>query len=180
VLIDEFAPLVIQNPESEELICSIAQEGKEVGVFIILSSSKASKNVYTKKVLDTITKRLIGSITSQDGSLLLLGEKGAEELEGRGDMILKDTENNEKIRIQTPYISHEDIMNVIDKYLVSSHIDKKNPPPKVEEIEEISVSEEEIKQLQREYKNITIQIIQRKLRLPYKQAIAVYKRINRK
>lgn len=109
ILIDEFSDLVIGNSKGEELICRIAKEGKEVGVHIILSSSIASEKVFTEKIKECISRRLVGAVASKENSLLLLEEEGAELLDGHGDMIFKDMSTREMVRVQTPYISVEDI-----------------------------------------------------------------------
>lgn len=124
ILIDEFADLVIQSPQSEELICNIAKEGKEVGIFIVLSSSKASEEVFTEKIKESIPRRLIGSVASREESLSLLEEEGAEELKGRGDMLFKDMETGEKIGVQTPFVSTEDIKHIVQRVLEDRELDR--------------------------------------------------------
>ncbi|MDD4382338.1 MAG: FtsK/SpoIIIE domain-containing protein, partial [Candidatus Dojkabacteria bacterium] len=109
ILIDEFSDLVIGDSENEELICRIAKEGKEVGVYIILSSSMVSEKVFTERVKECISKRLVGAVVSRENSLSLLEEEGAELLEGHGDMIYKEMSTREMVRVQTPYVSVEDI-----------------------------------------------------------------------
>ncbi len=165
ILIDEFA--VIGEPISEELICRIAKEGKEVGIYIILSSSMASERVFTEKIRDSISKRLVGSVVSKEDSLLLLNEEGAEKLLGNGDMIFKDMDTKESIRVQTPYISIEDQKVII------------NTVSKVSEYKEIQLKEnrEEIDSLYEDAKKIVIMeqkasasLLQRRLKIGYNNA----------
>lgn len=163
VLIDEFADLVIQNPKSEELICKIAREGKEVGIYIILSSSKASERVFTEKIKGSIPKRLIGSVVSKENSLWLLDEEGAEELLGSGDMIFKDMETGEQIRVQTPFVSTEESEQILQSILENKRIDS------IYRLKDILY--EDAKKAVIESGNATASFLQRHFKIGYNQSI---------
>ncbi|KKP43762.1 MAG: primosome, DnaD subunit, DNA segregation ATPase FtsK/SpoIIIE, S-DNA-T family [candidate division WS6 bacterium GW2011_GWC1_33_20] len=163
VLIDEFADLVIQNPKSEELICKIAKEGKEVGIYIILSSSMASERVFTEKIKESIPKRLIGSVVSKENSLWLLDEEGAEELLGRGDMIFKDLETGEQIRVQTPFVSTEESEQIVQGILENRKIDR------IYRIKDVLY--EDAKRVVIESGNATASFLQRHFKIGYNQSI---------
>ena len=162
VLIDEFADLVIQNPKSEELICKIAKKGKDFGVYIILSSSMASERVFTEKIKESIPKRLIGSLVSKKDSLWLLGEAGAEELLGSGDMIFKDMDTGEKIRVQTPFVSTEESEQIVQRKLENSRIDN------IYRLKDILY--EDAKRVVIESGNATASFLQRYFKIGYNQA----------
>ncbi len=163
VLIDEFADLVIQNPKSEELICKIAKEGKEVGIYIILSSSMASERVFTEKIKESIPKRLIGSVVSKENSLWLLDEEGAEELLGSGDMIFKDMETGEQIRVQTPFVSTEESEQIVQRILGNRKIDG------IYRIKDVLY--EDAKKVVIESGNATASFLQRHFKIGYNQSI---------
>jgi DNA segregation ATPase FtsK/SpoIIIE-like protein len=69
----------------------------------------ASERVFTEKIKETIPNRLVGALVSKKNSLRLLGEEGGEGLEGKGDMIFKDMERNEKVRVQVSFISSSEL-----------------------------------------------------------------------
>lgn len=163
ILIDEFADLVIQDSKCEELISEIAKGGKEVGIFIILSSSMASERVFTEKIRRNIPKRLIGSVASKENSLLLLDEEGAEELLGNGDMIFKDMDTEEKIRVQTPYISTEDIEKILDRVREDREVDR------IYRLKDVLY--EDAKRVVVESENATASFLQRYFKIGYNQAI---------
>lgn len=163
VLIDEFADLVIQNPKSEELICKIAREGEDVGIYIILSSSKASKDVFTEKIKESIPKRLIGSVASREESLWLLDEEGAEELLGSGDMIFKDMNTGEKARVQTPFVSTEESEQIVQSILENRRIDN------IYRLKDILY--EDAKKAVIESGNATASFLQRHFKIGYNQSI---------
>lgn len=163
VLIDEFADLVIQNPKSEDLICKIAKEGKEVGIYIILSSSMASERVFTEKIKGSIPKRLIGSVVSKENSLWLLEEEGAEELKGRGDMLFKDMDTGEKIRVQTPFVSTEESEQIVQRILGSRRIDS------IYRLKDVLY--EDAKRVVIESGNATASFLQRHFKIGYNQSI---------
>jgi len=160
VLIDEFADLVIQNPNSEELICRIAKEGKEVGIYIILSSSMASERVFTEKLKESIPKRLIGSVASKENSLWLLG---AEELLGSGDMIFKDMATGEQIRVQIPFVSTEESEQIVQGILENREIER------IYRIKDVLY--EDAKRVVIESGNATASFLQRHFKIGYNQSI---------
>lgn len=162
VLIDEFADLVIQNPKSEELICKIAKKGKDFGVYILLSSSMASERVFTEKIKESIPKRLIGSVASREASLWLLEEEGAEELMGSGDMIFKDMNTGEQIRVQTPFVSTEESEKIVQRVLGNKRIDS------IYRLKDILY--EDAKGVVIESGNATSSFLQRHFKIGYNQA----------
>ena len=162
ILVDEFADLVIGEPKSEEYICKIAKEGKEVGIYIILSSSMASERVFTEKIKESIPKRLIGSVVSKENSLWLLDEEGAEELLGRGDMIFKDLETGEQIRVQTPFVSTEESEQIVQGILENRKIDR------IYRIKDVLY--EDAKQIVIEERQATASFLQRHFKIGYNEA----------
>lgn len=169
VLIDEFADLVIQNPKSEELICKIAREGKDVGIYIILSSSKASENVFTEKIKDSIPKRLIGSVASKEESLWLLDEDCAEKLLGSGDMIFKDMDTGEQTRVQTPFVSTEEIEQIVQRILENRGIDS------IYRLKDVLY--EDAKKVVIESGNATASFLQRHFKIGYNQSIRLIEQL---
>lgn len=99
----------------------ILSNGNNLGIFMILSSSKISDNMFLKIVRDKIPNRLVGSLPSSKDSITMLGEEGAEDLVGSGDMIFKNVDTNKKIKVQTPFISTEETEANISKFKRSSY-----------------------------------------------------------
>jgi len=75
---------------------------------MFLPSSKLSDNGLLKSIRESIPVKLTGALASAQDSMRMLGEEGAENLIGNGDMILKDIKTKEKIRVQTPFVSTEE------------------------------------------------------------------------
>jgi S-DNA-T family DNA segregation ATPase FtsK/SpoIIIE len=111
IVIDEFATLILNDQEIEKIISQIATDGPKLGVHIVLSSSNASQRVFTDRIKTIIPARLVGALAGEEDSIAVLDQDGAENLNGNGDMIFKHF--TKTIRIQTPYISYEDQMEVL-------------------------------------------------------------------
>ncbi|MDX9739259.1 MAG: FtsK/SpoIIIE domain-containing protein [Candidatus Dojkabacteria bacterium] len=94
-------------------VMHILNNGNNLGIYTILSSSKVADNEFLKRIRESIPNRLVGFLPTSQDSTTVLGEQGAEELMGSGDMIFKNMDTNEKIRVQTPFISTEETEEII-------------------------------------------------------------------
>lgn len=122
VLIDEFADLMLCGigKDIEKMLCKIATEGKELGIYMFLSTSKASDTVFTEELRKYIQNRISFALPNKEDSSIVIGEEGGETLLGNGGMIYKDMVSGESMRIQSPYISTE------EEELIVKSIPKKN------------------------------------------------------
>ena len=173
IVADEYEDTMLAEIGVEEKLCKIASEGKEVGIFMILSSARASATIITKKLKNVIKTRIAFAMISKIDSKTLLDEEGGEELLGNGDMIFKS--ENEKIRVQAPWISYEEQISVVNKVGY-------NPQYAELEIKETVRDEllyERVKQLQKKHKNLTTNILQRELQIGYNKASEILKEINK-
>lgn len=115
VLIDEFASLMSSNEGFEEILCKIAKQGEELGIYILLSTSKPSNTVFTEKLTKCIPNRIAFALATKEDSTRVIGEEGGETLTGNGDMIYMDINTNEDIRIQAPYVSYDEVETMVKK-----------------------------------------------------------------
>ena len=128
VIVDEFSDVIKQFDLSRynSLISGI---GGEVGIYTILATSICSDTVITEEIRKSRHIRIAGMLTEKD-SCFFLKEKSAEKLKGNGDMIYKDFENKEKIRIQIPWISTEEqneiVKKAINEYSVTEYLPPQN------------------------------------------------------
>ena len=120
LIVDEFADLMLYDDEMPEKLVQIAKHGYEVGIHMILSTSSPRDKVFTKELTKAIPGRIAGALPSEADSKRVLGQSGAEELLGNGDMIYINVESNEEIRVQTPYISYEEIQEIISNQRVKN------------------------------------------------------------
>lgn len=115
IVVDEFSDLIHIIDGSYSIIEKIARSGSEVGMYMLLSSSSRTKEVFTNTAREVLPVRIAGCVPTEEDSKNVIGELGAEELLGNGDMIFKDLKSGEKIRVQTPFISTADTEAIVKK-----------------------------------------------------------------
>jgi len=115
VIIDELSDIMSTYPrELEAGIVRLAQMSRAVGIHLLLSTQRPSVNVITGLIKANVPSRLALKVASQIDSRTILDSQGAEKLLGQGDMLFKGPKNNEPIRIQCPYVSEEEVKDVVD------------------------------------------------------------------
>lgn len=114
--IDEVSDIMVSYPtETERLLVRIATDGADVGVFLIMATSRPSINIFTEAIRKTVCSRLTFKVASSDDSNVALGRNGAELLLGAGDGLLLPFGELDTIRLQVPYISFKEIQNEVEK-----------------------------------------------------------------
>ncbi len=115
VIIDELADLMLMNKEQiEPLLVSIAQLGRAAGIHLILATQRPTVNVVTGLLKANIPCRIALQTASIRDSMTILDHKGAEQLTGRGDAILKAPDSVEETRLQVAYISDTEITKMTE------------------------------------------------------------------
>lgn len=119
VVIDELADLMHAYPkELEACIVRLAQMSRAVGIHLILATQRPSVNVITGTIKANIPTRLALNVASQIDSRTILDSPGAEKLLGKGDMLFLSSDAPKPVRLQSAFISEDEIKNVV-KYLKS-------------------------------------------------------------
>ena len=123
-IVDEMADLMTSYPrELEASIVRLAQMSRAVGIHLILSTQRPSVQVITGLIKANIPSRIALQVSSQIDSRTILDMGGAEKLLGAGDMLYLSGEMSKPHRIQAPYVSEEEVKNIV-KYLKDSHSDE--------------------------------------------------------
>ena len=118
-VIDEFNDLVLQvGAEVNDSIVRLAQKARACGMHIILATQRPTVQVVNGTIKANIPCRIAFRVASQIDSNTILDEVGAENLLGRGDMLIKN--NGAPLRAQGAYISDDEICAVCD-YLVQTY-----------------------------------------------------------
>jgi S-DNA-T family DNA segregation ATPase FtsK/SpoIIIE len=124
IIIDELADIMQTYPrELEAAIVRLAQMSRAVGIHLILSTQRPSVNVITGLIKANIPARIALQVASQIDSRTILDMPGAEKLLGQGDMLYLSGEMSQPSRIQSAYISEEEVKNVV-KYLIDQYRDE--------------------------------------------------------
>ena len=122
IIIDELADIMQTYPrELEAAIVRLAQMSRAVGIHLVLSTQRPSVNVITGLIKANIPARLALQVASQIDSRTILDQGGAETLLGAGDMLYLSADMGKPIRLQSAYISENEVKSVVD------YIAKHNP-----------------------------------------------------
>lgn len=110
VIIDEFADLIMQDNEDREFykyLCRLAQKSRAAKINIILATQRPTVDIINGTIKANFPARIACRTSSAVDSRVVLDSKGAENLLGKGDALLKDNTRNLE-RFQAAYIdSHE-------------------------------------------------------------------------
>lgn len=113
VIVDELNDLMQAYPrELEALIVRLAQMSRAVGIHLLLATQRPSVNVITGTIKANIPTRIALNVASQIDSRTIIDQMGAEKLLGQGDMLFS-SEGSKLTRIQSAYISGEEIKKVV-------------------------------------------------------------------
>lgn len=123
IVIDELADIMMSYPkELESAIVRLAQKSRAVGIHLILSTQRPEVKVITGLIKANIPSRIALKVASQIDSRTIIDMAGAEKLLGQGDMLFVSQENPKPERLQSAYVSTEEIKKVV-KHLQNSYED---------------------------------------------------------
>ena len=124
IVIDELADIMQTYPrELESAIVRLAQMSRAVGIHLILSTQRPSVNVITGLIKANIPTRVALQVSSQIDSRTILDQGGAEKLLGAGDMLYACAETPTPERLQSAFISEDEVKKVVE-YLRKAYIDE--------------------------------------------------------
>jgi len=113
LIIDEFADLIMTAGKEVELpIGRLAQLARAVGIHLIIATQRPSVNIITGIIKANFPARLAFKVTSKVDSRTILDSGGAEQLIGRGDMLL--SVGGDIIRLQSAFVDTPEVERVID------------------------------------------------------------------
>ena len=109
VIVDEFADLMlVAGKDVENAIQRLAQMARAAGLHLIMATQRPSVDVITGVVKANFPTRISFQVTSKIDSRTILGDGGAEQLLGMGDMLYMPPGGNIK-RVHGPFVSDEDV-----------------------------------------------------------------------
>ena len=100
------------GPEVEDQIQKIAAKARAAGIHVVLAAQRPSKDVIKGTIKANFDTRLAFRVSSFEDSKIILGNGGAEKLEGYGDVLIKYAGKIER-RLQAAYVDSEDIYKII-------------------------------------------------------------------
>jgi S-DNA-T family DNA segregation ATPase FtsK/SpoIIIE len=112
VVVDEMSDLMlVAGKEIENYIQKLSQMARAAGIHIIMATQRPSVDVITGTIKANFPTRISFQVTSKIDSRTILGEQGAEQLLGKGDMLYMSSANR-IVRIHAPFVSEIEIDKV--------------------------------------------------------------------
>ncbi len=116
VIVDELADLMVTvGKEIEVLIQRLSQKSRAAGIHLIMATQRPSVDVITGVIKANLPTRISFAVTSRIDSRTILGEQGAEQLLGKGDMLYKPSSDPVR-RVHGPFVSDEEVERVADHW----------------------------------------------------------------
>jgi len=112
VVVDEMSDLMlVAGKEIENYIQKLSQMARAAGIHIIMATQRPSVDVITGTIKANFPTRISFQVSSKIDSRTILGEQGAEQLLGKGDMLFMSSANR-IVRIHGPYVSEQEIEKI--------------------------------------------------------------------
>ena len=138
VVVDEMSDLMlVAGKEIENYIQKLSQMARAAGIHIIMATQRPSVDVITGTIKANFPTRISFQVSSKIDSRTILGEQGAEQLLGKGDMLFMSSANR-IVRIHGPYVSDKEIEKI------TSVLRAQGDPDYIEDITTINQNNNEI------------------------------------
>ena len=123
VVVDEMSDLMlVAGKEIENYIQKLSQMARAAGIHIIMATQRPSVDVITGTIKANFPTRISFQVTSKIDSRTILGEQGAEQLLGKGDMLYMSSANR-IVRIHAPFVSDNEIEQVNNSLRIQAEPD---------------------------------------------------------
>ncbi len=183
VIVDEMSDLMlVASKEIENYIQKLSQMARAAGIHIIMATQRPSVDVITGTIKANFPTRISFQVTSKIDSRTILGEQGAEQLLGKGDMLYMSSANR-IVRIHAPYVSENEIEkinnflrnqaepNYVDEIL--SYADEKELTSNSSDKENMDELYDSALEIIKSERKASTSFLQRKLQIGYNRAARI-------
>ena len=183
VIVDEMSDLMlVAGKEIENYIQKLSQMARAAGIHIIMATQRPSVDVITGTIKANFPTRISFQVTSKIDSRTILGEQGAEQLLGKGDMLFMSSANR-IIRIHAPYVSENEIEkinnfirsqaepNYVDEIL--SYADERDATSNSKDKENLDELYNTALEIIKSERKASTSFLQRKLQIGYNRAARI-------
>ncbi len=184
VVVDEMADLMLlAGKEIESSVQRLSQMARAAGIHLIMATQRPSVDVITGTIKANFPTRISFQVTSKIDSRTILGEAGAEQLLGAGDMLFLQSGGRVK-RVHGPFVSEAEVENVVHylrgqgkpDYLADVTVEAESAGPVASRGEADTLFDEAVDLICREGKAST-SFIQRHLQIGYNRAARIIERM---
>ena len=180
VVVDEMSDLMlVAGKEIENYIQKLSQMARAAGIHIIMATQRPSVDVITGTIKANFPTRISFQVSSKIDSRTILGEQGAEQLLGKGDMLFMSSANR-IVRIHGPFVSEQEIERVVNSIRGQGEPDYMEEITAQESAEKSSISDGDEDELYSQAVDIiksegkaSTSFLQRKLQIGYNRAARI-------
>jgi S-DNA-T family DNA segregation ATPase FtsK/SpoIIIE len=191
IIVDEMADLMmVAGKDIEGAVQRLAQMARAAGIHVILATQRPSVDVITGTIKANFPTRISYQVTSKIDSRTILGEQGAEQLLGQGDMLYM-AGGGRIMRVHGPFVSDDEVEKVV------RHLKKQGVPAYLEAITEEEEDEGEAGEVGEEYgdsgnelydqavaivlrdRKVSTSYVQRRLGIGYNRAASLIERMEK-
>ena len=181
VVVDEMSDLMlVAGKEIENYIQKLSQMARAAGIHIIMATQRPSVDVITGTIKANFPTRISFRVSSKIDSRTILGEQGAEQLLGNGDMLFMSSADK-IVRIHGPYISEKEIEKITNilraqgepDYIDEITINEKNDNPDYVSNDDTDELYNQALDLIKTEGKASTSFLQRKLQIGYNRAARI-------
>ncbi len=112
VFVEELADLILQEKTTEQAIERLAQKARAAGIHLVLATQRPDAETFSGLIRTNVPSRVALTVRTSTESKIILGEPGAENLLGAGDMLIKIT-GDQVVRAHGVFVRKEHISQVV-------------------------------------------------------------------
>ena len=179
LVVDEFADLIMTaGKEIETPIARLAQLARAIGIHLIIATQRPSVNIITGTIKANFPARIAFRVTSKIDSRTILDSGGADQLIGRGDMLLST--GADLIRLQCAFVDTPEVERITafignqhgyeDAHLLPEYVEEAGEGSKDVDLDDRDPLFEDAAQIIVQHQQGSASLLQRRLKLGYNRA----------
>ena len=179
LVVDEFADLIMTAGKEVEMpIARLAQLARAVGIHLIIATQRPSVNIITGTIKANFPARIAFKVSSKIDSRTILDAGGAEQLIGKGDMLI--SYNGEIVRLQCAFVDTPEVDKIVDfigdqrgypqAFMLPEYIDEKDTEGRDFDINDKDALFEDAARLIVSSQSGSTSLLQRRMKLGYNRA----------
>ena len=186
VIADEFADMILETGgKVETSIARLAAKARAAGIHLVLATQRPSKDVVTGLISANIPTRASYRVSSAIESRIILGQNGAEQLLGQGDMLFLGPGQQHSMRIHSAFVSDSEVKRVTDALAVDKpqHDASITSSPSSGDVngdDEIDAIYERVAEFVRVSQQTSVSGIQRQFKVGYNRAARIISQLERR